>query len=70
MAVAIVFFFANLLGLGLGPIIAGSLSDHFAANHGPAEGLRYALIITMTTFLPGGLFMLRAARTLKADAED
>lgn len=69
-AVAIVFFFANLIGLGAGPIIAGSLSDYYAHFYGPAEGLRYALMIMMVTFVPSGIFMLRAARHLKTDAED
>lgn len=70
MAVAIVFFFANLIGLGLGPLIAGSLSDWFAQSHGPADGLRYALMVVMFAFIPSGIFMLRAARTLRADEED
>ena len=70
MAVAIAFFFANLIGLGLGPVIAGSLSDWFAHSHGPADGLRYALMTVMLTFVPSGIFMLRAARTLGDDMED
>jgi MFS family permease len=70
MSVAIIFFFANLIGLGLGPVIAGSLSDAFAKSVGPAEGLRYAMMLVMVIFLPCGYYMLRAARTLTADAED
>jgi len=70
MAVAIVFFFANLIGLGAGPVIAGMLSDHFALTHGPAEGLRYAMMVMMCAFLPSGYFMLRASRMMRTDAED
>jgi len=70
MAVAIAFFFANLIGLGLGPVIAGSLSDWFAQDYGPADGLRFALMTVMFTFIPSGILMLRAARTLCADMED
>jgi predicted MFS family arabinose efflux permease len=70
MAVAIAFFFANLIGLGLGPVIAGSLSDWFAQSYGPADGLRFALMTVMFTFIPSGILMLRAARTLRADMED
>lgn len=70
MAVAIVFFFANLVGLGAGPVVAGALSDYFALAYGPADGLRYAMMIMMCAFLPSGFFMLRAARTMRADAED
>ena len=70
MAVALAFFFANLIGLGIGPLAAGAFSDHLSQRFGPADGLRYALIIMTTTFLPAGFFMLRAARRLKADAEE
>ena len=70
MAVALAFFFANLVGLGAGPVLAGAISDHFAGIYGPAEGLRYALMIMSLTFLPAGIFMLRAAKHLRADAED
>lgn len=69
MAVALAFFFSNLIGLGLGPLITGAISDHLSASFGAADGLRYALVVTTTTFLPCGLFMLRAARHLKRDAE-
>lgn len=47
MAVAIVFCFANLIGLGAGPVIAGKFSDHFATAYGPADGLRCAMMIMM-----------------------
>jgi len=70
MAVAVAFLFANLIGLGLGPLLTGSLSDAFAVEHGAGEGLRMAMMIVMTTFVPAGWLMLRAARQLKADAED
>ncbi len=69
MAVAIAFFFANLVGLGLGPLIAGSLCDLFGQSLGEGEGLRYALIVVMTTFLPYGAFMLYVGRHLRTDAE-
>lgn len=70
MAVALAFFFANLIGLGLGPVLAGAISDHMAQIYGPAEGLRYALMIMSLTFLPAGIFMLRASKYLKSDAEE
>ena len=70
MAVAVAFFFANLIGLGLGPVITGSLSDMFAATRGSAEGLRYALMIVMTVLVPAGWCMVRAGQFLKLDAED
>lgn len=70
MAVAVAFLFANLIGLGLGPLITGSLSDAFAATRGSGEGLRLAMLIVVTTFLPAGWLMHRSARHLAADAED
>lgn len=70
LAVAVVFFFANLIGLGLGPILSGALSDAFGAVYGSAEGLRYALMAMMTVLLPAGWLMLRAARNFESDAED
>jgi MFS family permease len=69
MAVAVIYLFANLVGMSAGPVIAGALSDHFSAIYGPADGLRYALMIVMTLFVPSGVFLLRAARHLVADAE-
>jgi predicted MFS family arabinose efflux permease len=69
MSVAVVFFFANLIGTGLGPIVAGRLSDTFARSVGPGDGLRYAMMVVMLTFVPSGYFMLRAARGLARDAE-
>jgi MFS family permease len=68
MAVAICFFFANLIGLGLGPVIAGALSDAFTAAYGPV-GLRYSLMIVVTLLLPSGLFMYLCGRHIARDSE-
>lgn len=70
LAVATAFFFANLIGAGLGPIVAGTLSDYFGARYGTGEGLRYSLMIMVTILLPVSWLMLRAARVLKLDAEE
>lgn len=69
MAVAIVFFFANLLGLGFGPLITGFLSDMFTQTMGPV-GLRYALILALTILLPTGGALLAIAPSLERDCED
>jgi MFS family permease len=68
MSVAVVFFFANLIGLGLGPVIAGALSDAFSAIHGPV-GIRYALLIVMTLLLPGAWLLVMTGRHVAADVE-
>ncbi len=68
MAIAIIFFFANLIGLGVGPLVTGMLSDAFTAAHGPA-GLRYALMLVSLVALPTAWFWWRAGVTLAADSE-
>jgi MFS family permease len=60
-AVAIVLLFANLVGLGLGPLLTGLISDYLAPTYGPAEGLRWAIMILFVAMFAGGAFMLRAA---------
>jgi|TARA_R100000049_G_C1957802_1_gene122024 predicted MFS family arabinose efflux permease len=69
MAVALAFFFANLFGLGAGPVMAGALSDYMGVIYGVADGLRYALIIMCIFFVPAGIFMNRASRQITNDAE-
>ncbi|MGH6613365.1 spinster family MFS transporter [Sphingomonas sp.] len=68
MAVAIAFFFANLLGLGFGPLITGALSDLFTAQFGPV-GLRYALMAALALLIPAGIALWLGGRTLEADRE-
>jgi MFS family permease len=68
MAVALVFFFANLIGLGLGPVITGLLSDWFTQSYG-AVGLRYALLIALLMLIPAGMVLWRAARYVEDEAE-
>jgi len=69
LSVAVAFFFANLMGLGLGPLAAGWLSDRFAVTYGEAEGLRYALMVVMPALVVAGGLLLRAARHVLNDAE-
>jgi MFS family permease len=68
-AVALAFFFANAIGLVLGPLLSGMLSDRLAAGLGAAQGLRWALVVVVLSFGPAGLLLLRAGRHLGADAE-
>lgn len=64
-ALAIVLLFANLVGLGLGPFIAGAISDYLAPTYGPAESLRWAIMILFLVMFAAGGFMLRAARYIE-----
>ncbi|WP_119680639.1 spinster family MFS transporter [Indioceanicola profundi] len=54
-AVAVLLFLVNMIGLGLGPLSVGLVSDAFAGSMGAADGLRWALIVT------GGVAVLSAA---------
>lgn len=68
-AIALVLFFGNLLGFGLGPVITGALSDLFSASVGPS-GLRYALLLVMALTVPTSVLMFRAAKFVPQDLED
>jgi len=68
-AIAILFFLSNLIGMGLGPVLTGSLSDGIAAGSDPATGLRQALALVMFAFVPAALTLLAAGRHIAADAE-
>ena len=67
-AIALVLFFGNLLGFGLGPVITGALSDLFSASMG-ATGLRYALLLVMMLTVPTSVLMFRAAKSVPEDIE-
>lgn len=68
-AVAIMFFFGNLIGLGLGPLLTGAASDILAAGRGDAEGLRIALLVTCGLFVPCALALWRAGNMVAHDKE-
>lgn len=66
---AIMLMISNLVGVTFGPVVTGMLSDHIGRSLGPAQGLRWSIIVTLLAFYPAGWFMLRAARTIHADYE-
>lgn len=68
LASAILFFILNLIGLGMGPLTAGALSDYFSAEYGD-DGLRYALICTAMISATGVLALYAASRSLRADLD-
>jgi MFS family permease len=69
-ALAIVLLFANLIGLGLGPFLAGAISDYLAPTLGNAESLRWAIMILFVVMFAAGGFMLRAARYIEQAIEE
>jgi predicted MFS family arabinose efflux permease len=67
MAIAIMLFVNNLVGLGLGPQVVGILSDVLQPSTG-VDSLRYALIIALVgASALSALHFVLAARTLRAD---
>ena len=66
MASAILFFVLNIIGLGLGPLTVGILSDQFAGRFGD-DNLRYAMVTTLTISLAGVFFLWMGVRSLRRD---
>ena len=56
----------NLIGLGVGPMLIGALSDLFKARFG-TEALRYAAVSVVGFYLLAALLMLLAVRRLRQD---
>ena len=66
MASAILFFVLNLIGLGLGPMLTGFVSDLLTPNYGD-NALRYAMSITVLVNIWCALHYDWATRTIRAD---
>ena len=76
LASALLLLILNFIGLGLGPMFTGYLSDlansYFLAQGLPkeqalADGLRWAIRVTVIINLWSGIHYLLAARSLRAD---
>lgn len=65
-AIAFMYLFANLIGMGMGPLAAGYLSDRFQHLLGN-ESLRYALLILCPGYLWGAWHLWLASTTVSAD---
>ncbi|SEJ66097.1 Sugar phosphate permease [Sphingomonas sp. OV641] len=66
-ATAILLFVANLIGLGMGPLGVGLISDLAAASVGPAEGVRTSLTIVALLGLPAAALFWHARRSIVAE---
>ncbi|MEL6675851.1 MAG: MFS transporter [Bacteroidota bacterium] len=66
LASAILFFILNLIGLGLGPLVTGMVSDALEPSMG-AESLRWALASSLLANVLGAGFFVIAARYIRAD---
>jgi MFS family permease len=76
LAGAVLLLVLNLIGLGLGPLFTGSLSTYFegrfiadglSAPQAAADGLRYAIYVTVLINIWAGTHYLLAAKTLNQD---
>jgi hypothetical protein len=56
----------NLIGLGVGPMLIGALSELFKQRFG-TEALRYAAVSVVGFYVVAAILMLLAARRLRQD---
>jgi MFS family permease len=71
-AASIFLFIANLIGLGLGPLAVGAVSDLLAGPFGlgSAEGVRWALIGSQFLAIPAFVCFWLARRTIREEMEE
>lgn len=66
---AILFFVLNLIGLGMGPLVIGVVSDLLSPQLG-VESLRWALAGTIVVSITAATLFLTAGKKVKADLGD
>ena len=66
MASAILLFMLNLIGLGLGPMLTGFMSDYFEPTYG-SDSLRYAMSVTLMVNIWCAFHYWKATHTIAAD---
>ena len=70
-ASSVVLVTFNLVGLGLGPMVTGMISDFLIGHYGMADNsLRYAIVIVLLPSLAASLLFWRASRHLPLEALD
>ncbi len=68
LGAAILLFCINILGLGLGPVLVGIISDGLEGSYG-VDSLRYALAIVACLNIWGSIHYYIASKTLREDLE-
>ena len=68
LGAAILLFCINILGLGLGPLLVGIMSDGFAPTYG-TDSLRYALLLVSLLNIWGSIHYYLAGHTLEGDLQ-
>lgn len=69
VSIMILYLFANLIGMGIAPVMTGVLSDALRPHFG-VDSLRYALIWMSPWFFISGWFAWRARSTVMQDVRD
>jgi len=69
MGTAVLLFVLNLIGLGLGPMITGFVSDALEPSFG-VDALRYAMAITVLVNIWCAVHYYWSARTIKEDFDN
>ena len=67
-ASAIFLFINNLIGIGVGNLVIGALSDALASRYGE-ESLRYSLLTGTAFYLAAAVLLYLASRHLASDWE-
>jgi hypothetical protein len=60
------FFVLNIIGLGLGPLTVGAVSDALAPSMG-VDSIRWAIMSTAIAAVVGAAFYFNAARYVRED---
>jgi MFS family permease len=68
MSIALIYLLSNLIGMGLGPLAVGALSDAFNLWFGD-KSLRYALLAMCPGYLWGAWHLFQASKTVTRDLE-
>ncbi|MEM6803197.1 MAG: MFS transporter, partial [Bacteroidota bacterium] len=68
MASAVLFFVLNIIGIGMGPLVTGILSDLFSDSFG-VESVRYALAVSIIADIIAMYLFYKAANTYKTDLQ-
>ncbi len=68
VAASILLFILNLIGLGMGPLFVGMLSDLLEPSFG-IQSLRYALLIVILANVWSAIHYFIAARTIREDLD-
>ena len=64
VAAAINLFILNIVGLGLGPLLVGGVSDFYAADVGNQESLRYGMLAAVAVMFVTAGWYIHAGRLL------